>query len=313
MARIANEREARQQELARQMQMFRELIDRNVIRFSHARNLQGVIADESYEPLFRERHNGLHQARLFADALLQYEEAVSAEGQESALEPAYKRARDLGGFLEWYTPEMVLEWMQSPRRLFVYAMGSPIDPQTLAERAAIIGGDIHLEIPEDDPDAELACSLPHLDNGDDLFDVQNQQVRSILEEIKANHAIAGCVRDIAADDTVAHLGFASQARSTAFEHVKALPRKNPIRYMIAELFSVTGLRTQDGKEIRIQSPHSPIANIMSMIVHARSKKYPALMGWRLRNKEAPVCLNGDDPGKQPSKLLVDWHALIHKL
>lgn len=236
---------------------------------------------------------------------------AAAKAGPAAIEVIRQKIAKLGGFLQDYPLDLIKGRILDPLHWIIFeAKGKKINrasypPFLEKERYA---ADIQIHIPDDKPDAALYFDLPDTGKGDTYFDGED-----IADTIRAEPAIAGCVADFCAEDDVAHQGFASKARDEGIRYIREVinsRRRQRIRFLIAEIFTATGVRLQDGEIVQFPTP---ITNTASKAAHLFSEKHGTILGWRRVNDEVPVMCEDDDPAKPPAVILTDWDVMIHTI
>jgi hypothetical protein len=241
------------------------------------------------------RHQKLNRAKAFAQAI---EAWKAGNGDE------FKRwrviAQSVGGFLDDY-PQEEFEGRLEDLQHWAIARAAPVR-EGAGEQQFV--ADIQIHLP-DDHDAASAPAIALLPKREGDLKYATDMGRSLLAGFDLRRVAV--VSDICADDSYAHCGFASAARDAGIRRVEELNegRKIPIDTVLAAVFSIKGLKKQDGGVIR---PPLALSNLISLKIHTMSGKYPAELVWCLTGRNVPVHLDGDDPTKPPSELITDWEV-----
>jgi len=259
------------------------------------------VTDETLANELYLRHQKLNRAVQIVDATRQFH-----AGNKQPIADMRKLVANYGGFLQQYTPEKMVERIRDKDRWVIYrALGqvAAFDGRHWSVNAPEYAADIQVEIPDDDPQAQLPFKLPNPKIGD-TYDLGEPYARMI----RKNHAIAGCVSDLCCEDHMSGLGLAGTARFAAFDDVARIYRKNMIRFLIAEIFVVEGVTLPDKSFLPLEMP---LSNTASQIAHVTGR-HAAVPAWTIKHDEVPVPMPGDEPEK-PHKLKVSWKAMLHHL
>jgi hypothetical protein len=277
------------------------------VRFDRAADLTAeVVSGIDRAPALQTRHNGLIQSDDIVRAIILLRQA----GDRSRLQGIRGELSQYGGFLLRYELDELVRRLSDPLWVVTEAVGRQMYRDRPRHGELIRAADCQCQLPRDVEGAAPVIHLPEPDEGD-----KEELGSEIARRIRACPAIAGCVEDLCAERDAAQLGFAGEARNRAFEVIRRLPRRFPIRYMAAELFSIKGLRLPDGSDVSLAGfdpPLPELRNTASYIAHECSRRYPAFLGWILKEREVPVTLEVSGTQAQ-YRLITDWWVMIHDL
>lgn len=272
---------------------------KEVIAVNRGMNLKGeIITDKHFASELADRHQALNRGREIVEAIVD-----AQQGKEWPLSHMRSLINTHGAFLMDYDIRKEQDRLKSVNWIIARGRGEALkmgkDGLELEREAS--RADIQIHVPDNAPDAELYFTLPCEERGDTYLSGRG---REIAAEIADNHALAGCVSDIAADDAVNSQGFASMARKTAFEYIKE--NRPHVRYLIAEIFSIRAAIDPLGQRIELIQP---LINVASIYRHANSNLYPATPAWVMSGDRVPIYM----PDGSTWHLLVDWQVLVHDL
>ena len=251
-----------------------------------------------------ERHEGLVRSELIAQTILSLRDNADSPDAKAALDDVRAIIQNFGAFLMHYPKAKIEERLTSPNWVVSEVSGRQINPGpdfgTIRSAA-----DCQCHIPTDRAGAPLVVDLP----GEQDVSI----AANVIREISEGKQHAGLVADLCSEQSMSHLRLAGAARAAAFEEIlsRNAVRKQPIRYMTAEIFSVKGLRLQDGSTILLEDfSEQPIGNETSLYMHQHSRRpgFAASIGWILRDRTVQVTLEGQD-----HQLLLDWYVMVHDL
>src|ERR1051326_1909150 len=252
------------------------------------------------------RHNTLNRSAKIVAAIL----GLARHANHGEFNRVHDVIKDRGGFLMKYDLAKIEYRLSSPYWLTAEAGYPPLQ----GEPGRMVA-DCQCYIPPDDPDAPLSeeLHLPIYSNQDYSFFGEH-----VTHKIWEDRACAGVVADLCVEDDFAHQGFAGAARRAVFRNIveKINPgRKNKIRYMLAEIFSIRGIIDADGEVIELASFHEPrMHNFGSLSAHFRSHSYPAMLGWFSSRKTSEAVAAGRRiDGPLDHGILADWFVMIHDL
>ncbi len=189
-----------------------------------------------------------------------------------------------GGLLEvdGYGRDDILARLCSPHWVISHARGCVIDPQSGSLRPSTWAADVQIELPDDLAIEPLMFVPDPQTQRDAFFPQQRELAERVAAEIRTEPACAAVLSDVGVapfqpgtSPALAHpiadyrgKKFASAATNHALGRIGTdinPGRHHPVRYLIANMFSVPSVVLPDGEEVRFDSP---IINDVSVMVHS---------------------------------------------
>jgi len=317
--------EERREEL--RVQRLFQTISEQRIPFMRAMDLRAerVVADEGadIDPLAREladEHELLRRSGIFALAIQR-----KFLGDEATFLEACELAKSEGGFLEPYSVDTMMQRLRGtagehPQWMIARSKGRAYSFEQTDFEESAYGGGIQVELPTPDQPNVVADLMPAPELGDSVPSTAKAQ--DALREIQERPSCAAVVRDIYALDQ--HLGFASSSRDLIYREIMAMnalrPEQERIRYVLAAIFSVRGLSLPHESPLILPDGET-IDNIISLVIHAKSDKYPSELGWKLAGEKEPPAPDGTlkprnvpvPGGEEGTWLITDWNVMVTDL
>lgn len=291
-------------------QRLREAHSRGELESTGVMDTRGeIITGPQYAQELYQRHHILNKAQVVAKAIY-----LALKNQGKMLRTLAATLPLEGAFIEDESLQHYEDILRDPLWIIAHAGGKIRDPQTLQWREFQNVADMQVQMPEDRADAPLVTSVPHPGDPNSFFhDYHKEEAQRIAEEIHANPAIAACISNVGVHPMECRkLGFASLARQTISQHLQESvnpPRENEIRYLLANMFSIRGLRVPTEPKPIISLKH-PIINKVSIYMHALSTQFNALYAWRVRGKDIPITIPVADNQNVHAGLQVDWETVV---
>lgn len=264
-----------------------------------------VLLGTSHAPRLSERHNRLNRSRQIADAILALERTnnITDTGRRYT---EFKNAQvdfdtvrgivdNNGAFLLFYGVPLMEDRLH----------GLPWIVTESRKAGSDLGGDCQIEMPSEDG-LDSPIRLPDKAAGDHVWG------ENVVEAIRSGEAPAALLADFCADDTASHQRFAGNARYLGIRQILEAnkARKKPVRYLVAETFSIRGLRTPSGDILLEKFGESPLSNRASFftLTHSKRRGYAGTLEWLLRNHNMPVTIDG-----QECEFIADQLVIVNDL
>ncbi len=237
---------------------------------------------------------------------LQFVEAArqKIDGNQTAFNQFHAIVRREGGFLQTdgYGYDDLLARVSSPLWVVSHARGRVLDPRTHELRPSVWAADAQIELPADDA-VEPLTFVPTMAANQAAFFPQNAEAaQRAAADILADPASAAVLEDVSVapyqpditDETRYPVAdyrgrkFASVATNHALGRIAELnaDRRHPIRYLLANMFSVSSVRLADGREVPFEDP---VANEISILVHSLGSAYRrCFLAWESPQTEIAV-------------------------
>ncbi len=293
-------------EAERVAQLRREQLERMATMLSQgkfeSRAAEEVMAEQALPcdvPELFDRRRQVNIALQFVEAARQ-----KAAGNQPAFNAFHAWVRRNGGFLQTdgYGQADLMARVCSPSWVVSHARGRVLDMRTHELRPSIWAADAQIELPEDGA-TSLLSHVPDVSAGQNSFFPQNAEAaQRVAADMLADPSSVAVLEDVsvapyqpyATDearypvDDYRGRKFASVATNHALERIAQLnaDRKHPIRYLLANMFSVSSVRLADGTEVPFEDP---VANEISILVHSLGSAYRrCFLGWESPATEIAV-------------------------
>lgn len=293
-------------EAERVAQLRREYLERLAAMLSQgkfeSRAAEEVVAEQvspTDVPELLDRRRQVNIALQFVEAARQ-----KAVGNQAAFNKFHAWVRRNGGFLQTdgYGHDDLMDRVCSPNWVVSHARGRVLDMRTHELRPPVWAADAQIELPDDDA-TTLLSHVPDVSRGQNAFFPQNiEAAQRVAADMLADPASVAVLEDVsvapyqpdATDDTRYPIDdyrgrkFASVATNHALDRIKVLNagRKHPVRYLLANMFSVSSVRLGDGREVPFEDP---VANEISILVHSLGSAYRrCFLAWETPATEIAV-------------------------
>jgi hypothetical protein len=290
------------------------------VKLSSVRNARGEIVsgDDPHVAVdLYERHAVLNRAAETASAIY-----AAFKGDRTD----WKKLRRLlpmeGGFFEDDSLDHYRKIVSDTVQWVIARAGGEIqDPKTVQWLDFRFVSDMQVQLPNDSY-PELVTKVPHPDDCNAYFpDHQRRDdAKKIAKDIHNNPAIAACITNVGVYPLKYRDNrFGSLARKTAVQHIQTEvnpQREHKIRYLIANMFRIKGLKVPSLGKKSILSVERPVCNDTSIEMHWYSKTFDAIYAWRLASEdgrgvdEIPVKFSHEQDGDLEGKLLLDWETVV---
>jgi len=226
------------------------------------------VTDQSDAPSILQRHEVLSVAQETARALY-----AAMHGKPRAWSAQKNALRTRGGFFEKYDEETVRERIADSRFLIFQLGGRFFNMDTLDMDDFRYVADIHIKLPEDDPQTTCVSTLM---DPKEAWATQPSELRvygydeacRIYGEIEANRAIAASITDVGIERGYGRYDIVPILHDHAFRHIAEeinTKRTNGIKYMLAQFFNIEGIAVPaEGRDFTLDDY---IANTSSEMKH----------------------------------------------
>jgi hypothetical protein len=252
------------------------------------------------------RHQEHLIATAFVSVVLRLHKDPNDALARAELQLIRDKANESGFFIMNYTPEMMMERLQSPDYIIAEASGRHYLEGHPNALHSVPSADCQIWLPEAAEHPRESLILPestdfHMEEG-------------LINKCKNRPWAFAEVKDISTSLSMNNTGLAGAARRCGFNYIRDVinPARGefPIEYVGAEIGMLKGIVLPDGAEVRLENlgESEHLKNKRSMAIHFVHPTETAEQAWILKNRIVSVEFEGEQYG-----ILTNWLMGIHKL